>query len=146
MRVYYDRDADVNLIKGKKVAVIGYGSQGHAHALSLRDSGVDVRVGLAEGSASRAKAEAEGLRVVTAAQAAQEAEVIMLLVPDHVARHVYAESVQPHLSDGRALFFGHGFNIRFGYITPPAGVELAADEGFARLYRIDRAAPQDPAR
>ncbi len=135
--LFYDDDADLSVIQGRPVAVIGYGSQGHAHALSLRDSGVDVRVGLAEGSASRAKAEAEGLRVVTAAEAAAEADVIMLLVPDHVARHVYAESVEPHLGDGKALFFGHGFNIRFGYITPPAGVDVAmvAPKGPGHLVR-----------
>ena len=139
--LFYDDDADLSVIQGRPVAVIGYGSQGHAHALSLRDSGVDVRVGLAEGSASRAKAEAEGLRVVTAAEAAAEAEVIMLLVPDHVARHVYAESVQPHLTDGKALFFGHGFNIRFGYITPPAGVDVAmvAPKGPGHLVRREYA-------
>ncbi len=135
--LFYDDDADLTTIQGRPVAVIGYGSQGHAHALSLRDSGVDVRVGLAEGSASRAKAEAEGLRVVGAAEAAAEAEVIMLLVPDHVARHVYTESVQPHLTDGKALFFGHGFNIRFGYITPPPGVDVAmvAPKGPGHLVR-----------
>jgi ketol-acid reductoisomerase len=117
--------------------VIGYGSQGHAHALSLRDSGVDVRVGLQEGSSSRAKAEQDGLRVVTPAEAAAEADVIMLLVPDHVARKVYAESVEPHLSQGKALFFAHGFNIRFGYITPPEGVDVAmvAPKGPGHLVR-----------
>jgi ketol-acid reductoisomerase len=135
--MFYDDDADLSIIQGRKVAVLGYGSQGHAHALSLRDSGVDVRVGLAEGSASRAKAEAEGLRVLTAAEASAEADVIMMLVPDHVARHVYAESVEPSLTDGKALFFGHGFNIRFGYITPPKGVDVAmvAPKGPGHLVR-----------
>ena len=135
--MFYDDDADLSLIQGRKVAVLGYGSQGHAHALSLRDSGVDVRVGLAEGSKSRAKAEAEGLRVVTPAEASAEADVIMILVPDHVQRHVYAESVEPHLSDGKALFFGHGFNIRFGYIKPPAGVDvcMVAPKGPGHLVR-----------
>ena len=135
--LFYDDDADLSVIQGRPVAVIGYGSQGHAHALSLRDSGVDVRVGLPESSGSRAKAQAEGLRVVTAAEAAAEAQVIMLLVPDHVARHVYTESVQPHLTDGKALFFGHGFNIRFGYITPPPGVDVAmvAPKGPGHLVR-----------
>ncbi|GAA1166189.1 ketol-acid reductoisomerase [Ornithinimicrobium humiphilum] len=135
--MYYDDDADLSIIQGRKVAVLGYGSQGHAHALSLRDSGVDVRVGLAEGSRSRAKAEAEGLRVVTPAEASAEADVIMVLVPDHVQRHVYAESVEPHLSAGKALFFGHGFNIRFGYIQPPADVDVAmvAPKGPGHLVR-----------
>ena len=106
-------------------------------SLSLRDSGVDVRVGLPEGSKSRAKAEAEGLRVVTPSQAAQEADLIMILAPDHVQRHLYAEHVAPHLKPGHALFFGHGFNIRFGYITPPSGVDVAmvAPKGPGHLVR-----------
>jgi ketol-acid reductoisomerase len=135
--MYYDDDADLSLIQGRPVAVLGYGSQGHAHALSLRDSGVDVRVGLAEGSGSRAKAQAEGLRVLTPAEACAEAEVIMVLVPDHVQRHLYAEAVEPHLTDGKALFFSHGFNIRFGYITPPAGVDvcMVAPKGPGHLVR-----------
>jgi ketol-acid reductoisomerase len=135
--MYYDDDADLSLIQGRKVAVLGYGSQGHAHALSLRDSGVDVRVGLAEGSTSRAKAQAEGLRVVTPAEACAEADVIMVLVPDHVQRHVYAEAVEPHLTAGKALFFSHGFNIRFGYITPPADVDvcMVAPKGPGHLVR-----------
>jgi ketol-acid reductoisomerase len=136
-QMYYDDDADLSVIQGRKVAVIGYGSQGHAHALSLRDSGVDVRVGLQEGSSSRAKAEQDGLRVVTPSEAAAEADVIMLLVPDHVARKVYAESVEPNLTAGKALFFAHGFNIRFGYITPPEGVDVAmvAPKGPGHLVR-----------
>ncbi|WP_088318943.1 ketol-acid reductoisomerase [Kineosporia sp. R_H_3] len=135
--MFYDADADLSVIQGRNVAVIGYGSQGHAHSLSLRDSGVDVRVGLPEGSKSRAKAEAQGLRVVTPAQAAEEADVIMLLTPDHVQRHVYTEAIAPNLVDGDALFFGHGFNIRFGYITPPAGVDVAmvAPKGPGHLVR-----------
>lgn len=136
-KMYYDDDADLSIIQQRKVAVIGYGSQGHAHALSLRDSGVDVRVGLQEGSRSRAKAEAEGLRVVTPAEAAAEADLIMLLTPDHVQRHVYAEAIAPNLQDGDALFFGHGFNIRFDYIQPPAGVDVAmvAPKGPGHLVR-----------
>ncbi|WBL18595.1 MULTISPECIES: ketol-acid reductoisomerase [Citricoccus] len=122
---YYDADADLSLIQGRKVAVIGYGSQGHAHALSLRDSGVDVRIGLAEGSKSRAKAEAEGLRVVTVAEAATEADLIMILVPDQVQAKVYNEDIAPNLKDGDAIFFAHGFNIRFGYIEAPSGVDVA---------------------
>jgi ketol-acid reductoisomerase len=135
--IFYDDDADLSLIQSKKVAVIGYGSQGHAHALSLRDSGVDVRVGLKEGSASRAKAEDQGLRVVTPAQAAEEADLIMVLAPDHVQRHVYAESIEPHLLPGKALAFGHGFNIRFGYIKPPAEVDviMIAPKGPGHLVR-----------
>ncbi len=139
--MFYDDDADLSIIQGRKVAVIGYGSQGHAHSLSLRDSGVEVKVGLAEGSKSRAKAEAEGLSVVSAAEASEWADVIMLLVPDHVARHVYAESVEPHLTAGKALFFGHGFNIRFGYIKPPADVDVAmvAPKGPGHLVRREYA-------
>jgi ketol-acid reductoisomerase len=140
--MFYDADADLSIIQGRKVAVIGYGSQGHAHSLSLRDSGVDVRVGLPEGSKSRAKAEAEGLRVVTPAEAAAEADVIMILTPDHVQRHVYAESIEPHLTAGKALFFGHGFNIRFGYIVPPADVDVAmvAPKGPGHLVRREYSA------
>jgi len=136
-KMYYDDDADLSVIQGRHVAVLGYGSQGHAHALSLRDSGVDVRVGLPEGSKSRAKAEAEGLRVVTPSEACEEADLIMILAPDHVQRHLYAESVAPNLVDGDAIFFGHGFNIRFGYITPPAGVDVAmvAPKGPGHLVR-----------
>ncbi|TXR55338.1 ketol-acid reductoisomerase [Quadrisphaera setariae] len=139
--MFYDDDADLSIIQGRKVAVIGYGSQGHAHSLSLRDSGVEVQVGLAEGSKSRAKAEAEGLTVTTPAEASKWADVIMLLVPDHVARHVYAESVEPHLTAGKALFFGHGFNIRFGYIKPPADVDVAmvAPKGPGHLVRREYA-------
>ena len=122
--MFYDDDADLSLIQGRNVAVLGYGSQGHAHALSLRDSGVDVRVGLPEGSKSRAKAEAEGLRVLTPAEAVEEADLIVILAPDHIQRKLYAESVEPNLVDGDALFFGHGFNIRFGYIKPPPGVDV----------------------
>ena len=127
----YDDDADLSMIQGRKVAVIGYGSQGHAHALSLRDSGVDVRVGLPEGSKSRAKAEEQGLRVVTPAEASAEADVIMMLAPDTAQRKIYAESIAPNLTAGKALFFGHGLNIRFGLIKPPADVDVAmvAPEG-----------------
>ncbi|MEQ6902324.1 ketol-acid reductoisomerase [Nocardioides sp. YIM 152588] len=122
--MFYDDDADLTLIQGKNVAVIGYGSQGHAHALNLRDSGVDVRVGLKEGSKSRAKAEEEGLRVLTPREAAEEADVIVILAPDQVQRHLYADEIAPALAEGDTLVFGHGFNIRFGYIQPPAGVDV----------------------
>jgi ketol-acid reductoisomerase len=140
--LFYDDDADLSIISGRKVAVLGYGSQGHAHSLNLRDSGIDVRVGLPEGSKSRPKAEAEGLRVVTPAEAAAEADVIMILAPDHVQRHLYTESVEQHLTAGKALFFGHGFNIRFGYITPPADVDviMVAPKGPGHLVRREYAA------
>jgi ketol-acid reductoisomerase len=135
--IYYDDDADLALIQGRKVAILGYGSQGHAHALSLRDSGADVRVGLPEGSRSRAKAEQDGLPVVTPAEAAAEANVIMILAPDTVQRKLYDADVAPHLEDGDALLFGHGLNIRFGLITPPAGVDVAmvAPKGPGHLVR-----------
>ncbi|WP_028472165.1 ketol-acid reductoisomerase [Nocardioides alkalitolerans] len=122
--MFYDDDADLSLIQGKNVAVLGYGSQGHAHALNLRDSGVDVRIGLPEGSKSRAKAEEQGLRVLTPAAAVEEADVIVVLAPDQVQRHLYTESIEPNIAEGDTLVFGHGFNIRFGYIQPPAGVDV----------------------
>jgi ketol-acid reductoisomerase len=136
-QVFYDDDADLSLVAGRPVAVIGYGSQGHAHALSLRDSGVDVRVGLPEASRSRPKAEEQGLRVVTPAEAATEAELIMLLAPDTAQRHVFAESISPALTAGKALFFGHGFNIRYGLINPPGDVDVAmvAPKGPGHLVR-----------
>jgi ketol-acid reductoisomerase len=135
--MFYDDDADLSLIQGKNVAVLGYGSQGHAHSLSLRDSGVDVRIGLPEGSKSRAKAEAEGLRVLTPAEAVQEADVIVILAPDHKQRELYKNDVEPHLAEGDTLVFGHGFNIRFGYITPPEGVDvfMVAPKGPGHLVR-----------
>ena len=135
--MYYDDDADLSIIQNRVVAVIGYGSQGHAHALSLRDSGVDVRVGLREGSSSRAKAEAEGLRVVTPSEAAAEADLIVILAPDHVQRNLYTTEIEPNLQDGDALFFGHGFNIRFGYVKPPANVDvcMVAPKGPGHLVR-----------
>ena len=122
--MFYDDDADLSVIQGRKVAIIGYGSQGHAHALNLRDSGVDVRVGLAEGSKSRAKAEAEGLRVLSVADAVKEADVVVILTPDQVQRTVYANEIQPNLNEGTALVFGHGFNIRYDYIQPPSNVDV----------------------
>ena len=135
--IYYEKDADAGLIGGRKVAVIGYGSQGHAHALNLRDSGVDVRVGLREGSGSAAKAEAAGLRVTSIAQATSEADLIMVLLPDTEQRSVYEAEMEANLADGDALFFAHGFNIRFGQIRPPGGVDvgMVAPKGPGHLVR-----------
>jgi len=135
--VFYDDDADLSIIQGRKVAVIGYGSQGHAHSLSLRDSGVEVVVGLQEGSKSRAKAEEQGLEVKTPADASAWADVIMVLAPDTAQRKIYAESIAPNLTAGKALFFGHGLNIRFGLIKPPADVDVAmvAPKGPGHLVR-----------
>jgi ketol-acid reductoisomerase len=123
--IYYDKDADLDLIKSKKVAVIGYGSQGHAHALNLHESGVDVVVGLKPGSKSIAKAEEAGLTVMTTAEAAAWGDVIVILAPDQFQRHLYADDIAPNLSAGKTLIFGHGFNIRFGYITAPSNVDVA---------------------
>jgi ketol-acid reductoisomerase len=123
--IYYDKDADLSLIQSKKVAVIGYGSQGHAHALNLKDSGVTVAVGLPETSRSRAKATAAGLTVKTVADAAGWADVIMVLVPDTTQASLYRDAIAPNLTDGKTLMFAHGFNIRFGTIQPPAGVDVS---------------------
>ena len=135
--MFYDDNADLSVIQGKKVAVIGYGSQGHAHALNLRDSGVDVRVGLAEGSKSKEKAENEGLTVLSVADAVKEADVVVILTPDQVQRTVYANDIKPNLKPGTTLLFGHGFNIRFGYITPEADADvvMVAPKGPGHLVR-----------
>lgn len=135
--LFYDDDADLSVIQSKKVAVIGYGSQGHAHALNLRDSGVDVTVGLREGSSSRTKAENEGLKVASVADAVAGADVVVILAPDQVQRHLYRDEIEPNLKDGAALVFGHGFNIRFGYIKPAAGhdVLMVAPKGPGHLVR-----------
>jgi ketol-acid reductoisomerase len=135
--LFYDDDADLSIIQSRVVAIMGFGSQGHAHAMSLRDSGVDVRVGLAEGSKSRAKAEEAGLRVVDPATAAAEADLIMVLVPDPVQKRLYEEAIAPNLQEGDALFFAHGFNIRFGFIKPPSFVDVAmvAPKGPGHLVR-----------
>lgn len=122
--ILYDDDADLSIIQGKKVAIIGYGSQGHAHALNLRDSGVDVTVGLREGSSSWEKAAEMGLRVATVPSAVKDADVVMILTPDQVQRTVYAEQIEPNMKEGAALFFAHGFNIRFGYIAPGEGHDV----------------------
>src|SRR5436309_5911909 len=135
--IFYDDDADLSLVTGRRIAVLGYGSQGHAHALSLRDSGADVRIGLPEGSKSRTAAEAEGLRVLTPYDACAEADLVMVLAPDTAQRGLYSEAIEPNLKDGDALFFAHGFNIRFGYITPPKGVDvcMVAPKGPGHLVR-----------
>ena len=135
--LFYDDDADLAVIASKKVAVIGYGSQGHAHALNLRDSGVDVRVGLRPGSASRAKAENQGLRVLDVPAAVREADVVVILAPDQVQRHVYRDEIEQNLQPGAALVFGHGFNIRFGYIKAAADhdVIMVAPKGPGHLVR-----------
>jgi ketol-acid reductoisomerase len=137
VNIYYDDDADLSIIQGRKVAVIGYGSQGHAHSLSLRDSGVDVRIGLPEGSKSRQKAQDEGLQVGTPAEVSAWADLIMILAPDTKQRFIYSDDIAPNLKDGDAIFFGHGFNIRYELIKPPASVDVAmvAPKGPGHLVR-----------
>jgi ketol-acid reductoisomerase len=136
-RMYYDEDANLDLLMNKTVAIIGFGSQGHAHALNLKDSGVNVIVGLYEGSKSTAKAEAAGLTVKPVAEAAKAADLIMILLPDEVQKTVYKAEIEPHLSPGKALTFAHGFNIHFGQIVPPAGVDvmMIAPKGPGHLVR-----------
>ncbi len=135
--VYYEADADRSVIADRKVAVLGYGSQGHAHALNLKESGIDVRVGLREGSASVAKAQAAGLAVAPIAEAVAEADLIMILLPDTEQAEIYETHIAPHLDDGDALFFAHGFNIRFDLIKPPANVDvcMVAPKGPGHLVR-----------
>jgi ketol-acid reductoisomerase len=135
--IFYDDDADLSIIQGRKVAVIGYGSQGHAHALSLRDSGVDVRIGLPAGSKSRPKAEEQGLRVLAPAEASAEADLIMILAPDTRQKAIYEADIEPNLKDGDAIFFGHGFNIRYELIKAPSTVDVAmvAPKGPGHLVR-----------
>ena len=122
--MYYDADADLSIVQGKKVAVVGYGSQGHAHAMNLRDSGVEVVIALKEGSKSIAKAEEAGFKVMTVADAAEWADLIMILAPDQHQRSIYNEQIKQHLKPGKTLAFAHGFNIRFGYIEAPEGVDV----------------------
>ena len=122
--MYYEKDCDFSLLKNKKIAIIGYGSQGHAHALNLKESGANVVVGLYEGSKSWAKAEAEGLEVATAYDAAKKADMIMMLVNDEKCPGIYKESIEPNLTEGKVLAFAHGFNIHFGQIVPPANVDV----------------------
>jgi len=134
--VFYDKDADLSALAGKKIAIIGYGSQGHAHALNLRDSGMDVRVGLYSGSQSWGKAEAEGLTVMTTADAAAEADIIMILAPDTSQAAIYREGIEPHLAPGKTLMFSHGFNVRYAQIVPPAGVDVSLVAPKAPGHRV----------
>jgi ketol-acid reductoisomerase len=145
--IYYDKDASPDLIRGRKVAVVGYGSQGHAHALNLKDSGVDVRVGLPESSKSRAKAQAAGVKVTTVSEAAREADLIMVLAPDEKQKRIYEEDLTKHLGRGKALFFAHGFNIHYGQIKPPPEVDVvliapkAPGHMVRRLYQSGQGTP-----
>jgi ketol-acid reductoisomerase len=123
-KIFYQQDCDLNLLKGKTVAIIGYGSQGHAHALNLKDSGVDVVVGLYEGSKSKAKAEAQGLKVLSVAEATKAADLIMILIPDEKQAALYKSDIAPYLTEGKTLMFAHGFNIHFGCIVPPKDVNV----------------------
>ena len=134
--IYYDDSADLSLIQGKNVAIFGYGSQGHAHALNLKDSGVSVRVALADGSRSRAKAEADGLTVTSGAEAAAWADVVMVLAPDTKQRASYAESIAPNLQPGNMLMFAHGFNIRYKTIAPPADIDVTLIAPKAPGHRV----------
>ena len=139
MNIYHDQDADLTPLRGRKIAVIGYGSQGHAHAQNLRDSGMDVRVGLRADSASRPKAEQAGLRVVDTATAAREADIVMMLVPDEQGGEIYEGEIAPGLRPGKSLAFGHGFNIHYKKIVPPAGVNvfMVAPKGPGHLVRSE---------
>ncbi|WP_326911152.1 ketol-acid reductoisomerase [Sedimentibacter sp. MB31-C6] len=135
--MYYEKDADLKVLEGKKVAIVGYGSQGHAHALNLKESGVDVVVGLKEGSKSRAKAESHGLTVKSVSEAAKESDVIMILAPDTAQKQIYEESIAPNLEEGNAIAFAHGFNIHFHQIVPPKNVDvfMVAPKGPGHLVR-----------
>ena len=137
MKIFYDKDADLSLIRGKKVAIIGYGSQGHAHALNLKDSGVDVRVGLRAGSASMEKAKKAGVAVKPIADAVREADIVMILAPDEQHKKLYTESVEPNLKKGAALAVAHGFSIHFGFIQPRADLDvfMVAPKGPGHLVR-----------
>ncbi|MEO0608641.1 MAG: ketol-acid reductoisomerase [Pseudomonadota bacterium] len=137
MNIFYEQDADLALIQGKKVGVIGYGSQGHAHALNLKDNGVEVRVGLQATSGSKPKAEAEGLSVISPSELTQWADVVMILVPDEKQAVLWANEIEPHVRDGQHIMFGHGFNIHYNLIRPPAGVDvsLSAPKGPGHTLR-----------
>jgi ketol-acid reductoisomerase len=140
--IYYDQDADLALLKDKKIAIIGYGSQGHAHALNLKDSGCDVRVGLYQGSKSWAQAEAAGLKVKLVADAAAEADIIMMLVPDTLQPEIYKASIAPNLRPGKMLMFAHGFSIHYGQIVPPANVDVTMVAPKAPGHRVREIFPQ----
>src|SRR5271163_3027316 len=139
MKVFYDRDADLSALRPKKIAILGFGSQGHAHALNLRDSGMDVRVGLRKGSPTWDKAAKQGLRVLETAEAAKEADIIMVLVPDEMAGDIYKDEIAPHMTRGKYLAFGHGFNIHFKFVQPPADVDvfMIAPKGPGHLVRSE---------
>ncbi|MEO6966633.1 MAG: ketol-acid reductoisomerase [Acidobacteriaceae bacterium] len=136
VKTYHDEDADLKLIQQKKVAIIGYGSQGHAHALNLKDSGVEVRIGLAAGSKSKPRAEKAGLEVMTTADAAKWADVIMILVPDQTQGKIYADSIAPNMTAGKTLMFAHGFNIRYGTIQPSANIDVSMVAPKAPGHRV----------
>lgn len=133
---FYEQDGNLDRLKGKTIAIIGYGSQGHAHALNLRDSGLKVIVGLGLDSKSKSKAEAAGLKVTSVAEAAKEADTMMILVPDHIQGDLYAAEIAPHLTPGKTLMFAHGFNIHFGQIKPPAGVDVSMIAPKAPGHRV----------
>ncbi|MEM1146734.1 MAG: ketol-acid reductoisomerase [Pseudomonadota bacterium] len=137
MNIFYEQDADLNLIQAKKVGVVGYGSQGHAHALNLKDNGVDVRIGLQATSGSKPKAEAAGLTVMTPSEVTQWADIVMILVPDEKQAVLWANEIEPHVRDGQHIMFGHGFNIHYNLIRPPAGVDvsLSAPKGPGHTLR-----------
>ncbi|HEV2202778.1 MAG TPA: ketol-acid reductoisomerase [Bryobacteraceae bacterium] len=136
VKTYYEQDGDLSLLKGKTVGIFGYGSQGHAHALNLRDSGVSVVIGLPESSKSRAKAEAAGLRVMANVDAAKASNVMMILVPDHIQPELYEKDLKPHLTAGKTLMFAHGFAIHFGFIQPPADIDVSMIAPKAPGHRV----------
>src|SRR5438874_923041 len=133
---YYEKDGNLDLLNDRTVAIIGYGSQGQAHALNLRDSGVDVVVGLPAGSKSKAKAEATGLKVLSVAEAAKAGDFIMMLVPDHIQGDLYKNEIEPNLKPGKTLMFAHGFNIHFGFITPPKNIDVTMIAPKAPGHRV----------